>query len=172
MKNLLPTLTIVAVIFATSCSQNTKVDESGKSKESFTKKGPEIDLMKKEMEAYAKGDWVTYKECFDDSALFVVNQWPTDSTTKKISLDSTIANHKKGRETMWESMNINNPIYEVVTDSAGKKYGHIWAKLTAKHKKTHEEVPIVFFGSVGFKNDKISWAWNIYDRTKIVSLMK
>jgi hypothetical protein len=172
MKKHLAIFTLVAVICAIACNQPTKVDETNKSKASFTTRGPEIDLMKKEMEAYAKGDWDTYRACFDDSALLVVNQWPSDSTTKKVSLDSAIANHKKGRETMWDSMNINKPIYEVVTDSAGNKYGHIWAKLTPKFKKTHEEVTIVVFGSVGFKNNKLAWVWNIYDRTKIVSLMK
>jgi hypothetical protein len=172
MKKLLSIITILAVFCVIACNQKTKVDEPSKSKASFTQNGPEIDLMKKSMEAYAKGDWVTYRECFDDSTFFVVNQWPFDSTTKKVSLDSAIANHKKGRETMWDSMNVNKPIYEVVTDSAGIKYGHIWAKLTPKYKKTHEEVAIVLFESVGFKNNKIAWVWNIYDRTKIVSLMK
>ncbi len=113
-----------------------------------------------------------FAKCELRNSDLVVNQWPSDSTTKKISLDSAIANHKKGRETMWDSMNVNKPIYEVVTDSAGNKYGHIWAKLTPKYKKTHEEVAIILFESVGFKNNKLAWVWNIYDRTKIVSLMK
>ena len=172
MKKHLAIFTLIIVIGTIACNQTTKLDETNKSKASFTTRGPEIDLMKKEMEAYAKGDWDTYRSCFDDSALLVVNQWPSDSTTKKVSLDSAIANHKKGRETMWDSMNVNKPIYEVVTDSAGNKYGHIWAKLTPKFKKTHEEVTIVVFGSVGFKNNKLAWIWNIYDRSKIVSLMK
>lgn len=172
MKNLLHTFTILAVILLVACNSINKLDDPSKSKASFTKTGPEIDLIKKSMEAYAKGDWDTYRACFDDSALVVVNQWPKDSTAQKISIDSAIAGHKKSRETMWDSMNINKPIYEVVTDSAGNKYGHIWAKLTPKFKKTHEEVTIVVFESVGFKNNKIAWAWNIYDRSKIVSLMK
>lgn len=172
MKKHFLTLTILAVILLVACNPNNKVDDQSKSKASFTTNGPEIDLMKKSMEAYAKGDWDTYRACFDDSTLVVVNQWPRDSAAKKISIDSAIVGHKNSRETMWDSMNINKPIYEVVTDSAGNKYGHIWAKLTPKFKKTHEEVTVVVFQSVGFKNNKLAWVWNIYDRSKIVSLMK
>jgi hypothetical protein len=90
-----------------------------------------------------------------------------DTNAEKVPIDSVVANHKLGRETMWDGMSINEPIYEAVTDSTGYTYGHVWAKLSTKKKKSGEPVDITVFGSYGIKNGKVDYEWVIFDRSKL-----
>lgn len=128
--------------------------------------GPDVDLLKKLMGAFAAGDWATYRSCFVDTAVTYYNNWPLDASAAKVPVDSVVANHKAGRENLWDGMSINEPIYEVVSDGSGNTYGHVWAKLsTKKRKKGGEPVEVTVFGSYGIKEGKITYEWVIFDRS-------
>ena len=113
-----------AIVFI-ACKENSKNVQSNSG--TFTNSGSDVELLKKLMKSYEKGDWDSYKSCFNDSAFSAYNQWATDSNLVKVPIESLVANHKKGRELLWDGLSVNQPIYEVITDSLGNKYGHIWA---------------------------------------------
>lgn len=168
MKNAILPIIGLTMILTMGCKQGTSVPEkaTASSKPAFTTTGPEVDLLKKLMEAYASGDWATYRSCFSDTAVTYYNNWPLDSGATGVPIDSVVANHKAGRAELWDGMSINQPIYEVVTDSSGNSYGHVWAKLsTKKRKKAGEPVDVTVFGSYGIKDGKVQYEWVIFDRT-------
>ncbi|SOD92157.1 hypothetical protein [Spirosoma fluviale] len=144
----------------TACQQSTSTSEAAPGKGSFTNSGPDVDLLKKVSEAYAKGDWETYRACYSDSAVVIVNQWAADTTSKYMPIDTVIAGIKKFRP-MVESVNLNQPIYEVITDSTGNKYGHVWAKLSTKNRNQNKPEDAITFTSYGIKNGKVTYQWTI-----------
>lgn len=164
MKKYLFFLSGSLLLLAVACKQRTTNVVVTPSRASFANAGPDVDQLKKMFEAYAKADWATYRSCFTDSAFSVYNQMATDTNIQKIPVDTVVAHHSRDRETTWEGMSINTPIYEVVTDTAGNKYGHVWCKLSTKNRKTGKKADLTLFGSYGFKNDKVAWEWVIFDR--------
>lgn len=170
MKNAILPIVGLAMILAFGCKQGTPIPEKAPapSKTAFTTTGPDVDLLKKLMESFASGDWATYRSCFSDTAVTYYNNWPLDKGAAAVPVDSVVANHKAGRAELWDGMSINQPIYEVVTDSSGNKYGHVWAKLsTKKRKKAGEPVDVTVFGSYLLKDGKIQYEWVIFDRTPL-----
>lgn len=164
MKKYVYLLSASLLLLVLSCKQGTTSVTTAASKASFANSGSDVDLLKKMFEAYAKADWATYRSCFQDSAFSVYNQMATDSNLQRIPVDTVVAHHSKDREVAWEGMDINRPIYEVVTDTAGNKYGHVWCKLSTKNRKIGKKTDVTIFGSYGLKNDKVAWEWVIFDR--------
>lgn len=163
MKNYACFLILSVLLLAMACKQHT-AGVAAPSSASFANAGPDVDQLKRMFEAYAKADWTTYRSCFTDSAFSVYNEMATDSNIQRIPVDTVVAHHSRDRETVWEGMSINTPIYEVVTDTAGNKYGHVWCKLSTKNRKTGKKADLTLFGSYGFKKDKVAWEWVIFDR--------
>lgn len=127
--------------------------------------GPEIDLMKKLISSAEKGDWDAAQSCFADSAVVFANLWP-DSTQKGVPILDVLAQEKADRVN-WENVSYGDPIYEVVTTPAGEKYGHIWARYTARNVKTKKSVDVTAFLSYLIKDGKLQWEWILYDSRKL-----
>lgn len=125
--------------------------------------GPEVDLMKKLVSAIEKLDYVTARSCYADSAVIWYNMWPGDTTQKGTPIDEALANEKKMAETTWGDIKFGQPIYEVVTTASGEKYGHIWARVLGKNKKTGKPIDATMFASFLIKDGKLQWEWNIHD---------
>lgn len=126
--------------------------------------GPDVDLLKKAANAYAAGDWATWRSCFSDSAVAIHNGNAGDPGIK---IDSLAAIHKNNREKVWEGMTMDNTIYETVTTASGDTYGHLWAQLTTKNRKTGKTVKLPVFASYLIKDGKLQWEWAIYDSKKL-----
>lgn len=168
MKKIISSLTGLCLVITIGCNQPSSVpsEAAATPKATMSTSGPDVDLLKKLMGAFAAGDWVTYRSCFVDTAVTYYNNWPLDAGAVKVPVDSVVANHKAGRENLWDGMSINEPIYEVVTDTAGNTYGHVWAKLsTKKKKKGGEPAAVTVFGSYGIKEGKIVYEWVIFDQS-------
>lgn len=134
--------------------------------------GPDVDLIKKSITAWADGDWATYASTYADTAKSTHNAWPsaTDSTVT-VKIPVLIEGFKKQRELMDGNVTMGNSIIEVVTMPDGNKYGHVWVELSWKSKKTGVVGKSVLFDSYGINKDgKISYEWPIYD-TKDVALL-
>lgn len=168
MKKIIHLLTGLSLLTAFGCIQkeSKQAETATTPQATMSTSGPDVDLLKKLMGAFAAGDWATYRSCFVDTAVTYYNNWPLDASAVKVPVDSVVANHKTGRENLWDGMSINEPIYEVVTDTSGNTYGHVWAKLsTKKKKKGGEPVEVTVFGSYGIKEGKITYEWVIFDRS-------
>lgn len=168
MKKIIIPIVGLCLLTAIGCDQpaSTPAAATATPKAAMLSSGPEVGLLKKLMEAYAAGDWATYRSCFADTAVTYYNNWPLEAGAVKVPVDSVVANHKAGRENLWDGMSINEPIYEVVTDTAGNTFGHIWAKLSTKKKqKGGEPVEVTVFGSYGIKEGKLTYEWVIFDRS-------
>lgn len=135
-------------------------------KGSLDSQGPDIDLMKKLVSSAEKADWEAVSACFADSAVVWYNQWPLDTTQKGKLVTDALEFEKKDRVN-WEGVSYGEPIYEVITTGGGDKYGHIWARYTAKNKKTGKNVDCPLFLSYLIKDGKLQWEWAIYDSKKL-----
>jgi ABC-type antimicrobial peptide transport system ATPase subunit len=136
-----------------------------------TNSGPDVELIKKSITAFANGDWDTYASTYADSAVAVHNAWPNKKdTTTAVKMPVMIERFKKQRELIDGNLTMGGTIYEVLTMPNGNKYGHLWVKLSWKSKKG---VPgeLILFDSYGINKDgKISYEWPIYDTKDVVKL--
>lgn len=138
---------------------------------SVTTTGPDVELIKKAAESWAKGDWDAYLSCYADTAVSVHNAWATNDTTVAKKMPSFIDLFKKSRVPMDGNINIDNAIYEVVTMPNGNKYGHAWVGISWK-LKTGEVSKTVLFNSFGIKDGKITYEWPIYNPKEFDKLTK
>lgn len=128
--------------------------------------GPEIDLMKKLVSSFEKGDFEAARSCYSDSARYYANVWMRDSTQAGIPIDEMIAFDKKFITENVEGFSMGKPIYEVVSTPNGAKFAHLWARVTGKNKKTGKMFDVPMFASFRVKDGKLAWEWNIHDSKK------
>ena len=146
--------TILFTMLIIGCTSPENKDLSG-----FTFEGPEIDLIKKAVNHFTKGELEAYRECFTDSATYVHNRWANDTSQ---SIDELVKIHQLAKDERKGDIEILNQIYEVVTVPNGSKYGHGWFEFSSENK-TGEKYNNTVFVSWGFKNDKLAWEWAIYN---------
>ncbi len=161
--------TILVAMMATSlfaCKQNeTKTETASAVAEVSTvvKEGPEVDLMKKAITAYANGDWATAASCFSDTA----KSWHNNDTVG-MKMSDRIELFKKQRETMEGNVDAGTPNLEVVTIAnaeppyQGIKWGHAWVRFKFKPKNAAPKSSMTF-ASFAIKDGKIIWEQVIYD---------
>ena len=167
----------IALLFVTAttlfaCVQTEiKTDSAAAAAGTVTTSGPDVDLIKKSITAWADGDWTAYASTYADTARSVHNGWPSATdTTVGVKIPALIEGFKKQRELMDGNVTMGNSIIEVVTMPDGNKYGHVWVELSWKSKKG-EVGKSVLFDSYGINKDgKISYEWPIYDTKDVVKL--
>ena len=167
----------IALLFVTAttlfaCVQTEiKTDSAAAAAGTVTTSGPDVDLIKKSITAWADGDWTAYASTYADTARSVHNGWPSATdTTVGVKIPALIEGFKKQRELMDGNVTMGNSIIEVVTMPDGNKYGHVWVELSWKSKKG-EVGKSVLFDSYGINKDgKISYEWPIYDTKDVVRL--
>ena len=157
-KNII--ISIIVLLFI-SCAQNKETDKKDLS--GFTFEGPEIDLIKKAVQHFTKGELDAYRSCFSDSATFVHNRWGNDNSQP---IDELVKIHQTAKDQRKGDIEILNEIYEVVTIPNGSKYGHGWLEFSSENKTGEKFVNTVFV-SWGFDDDKLAWEWAIYDLSKV-----
>ncbi|MEY4052007.1 MAG: hypothetical protein EB092_05135 [Chitinophagia bacterium] len=167
-------LLFVTVTTLVACKTNeVKTETAASASGSVTTTGPDVDLIKKSITAWANGDWATYASTYADTAKAVHNAWPSSTdTTVGVKMSIMIENFKKQRELMDGNVNMGNSIIEVVTMPDGNKYGHVWVELSWKSKKGVTGKSVLF-DSYGINKDgKISYEWPIYDTKDVATLGK
>ena len=170
MKKLLLCFLVSASLIACT-NQETKTEAKTETTGSVTTTGPDVDLIKKSITAFADGDWATYASTYADTAKSTHNAWPsaTDSTVT-VKIPVLIEGFKKQRELIDGDINLGRNIYEVVTMPDGEKYGHSWLEMSWKSKKGVTG-KMVIFSSFGFNKDgKLTFHWPIYDTKDVVNL--
>ena len=168
---------ILVAIMATTlfaCKQNetnTETATATVATGSVATSGPEVDLIKKAVDAFGSGDWATYASCYADTAKAYHNIWPLSAdSTLGAGMPKLIEGFKKQRALMDGNPAILGTIYEVVTMPDGSKYGHAWVNFSWKSKKG-ETGKMALFNSYGFNKDgKITYEWPIYDTKEISKL--
>ena len=170
MKKIVLLFVTATTLFA--CVQTEiKTDSAAAAAGTVTTSGPDVDLIKKSITAWADGDWTAYASTYADTARSVHNGWPSATdTTVGVKIPALIEGFKKQRELMDGNVTMGNSIIEVVTMPDGNKYGHVWVELSWKSKKG-EVGKSVLFDSYGINKDgKISYEWPIYDTKDVVKL--
>ena len=135
-------------------SRDTEVDKS-----EFTLDGPEVDLIKKTVKHFAKGELSDYRSCFTEDATFTHNQWGNGNAQ---SIDELVKIHQAAKDQRVGDIKILNEIYEAVTVANGTKYAHAWVEFSSVDTSGQDFVNTVFV-SWGFENDKLAWEWAIYN---------
>ena len=170
MKKIVLLFVTATTLFA--CVQTEiKTDSAAAAAGTVTTSGPDVDLIKKSITAWADGDWTAYASTYADTARSVHNGWPSATdTTVGVKIPALIEGFKKQRELTDGNVTMGNSIIEVVTMPDGNKYGHVWVELSWKSKKG-EVGKSVLFDSYGINKDgKISYEWPIYDTKDVVKL--
>jgi hypothetical protein len=170
MKKIVLLFVTATTMFACKTSE-VKTETTATATGTVTASGPDVDLIKKSITAFAAGDWATYASTYADTAKSYHNIWPSNTdTTAGVKIAALIEGFKKQRELMDGNLTMGGTIYEVVTMPDGSKYGHVWVDFTWKNKKG-EVGKSVLFDSYGINKDgKISYEWPIYDTKDVVKL--
>ncbi len=175
MKKILLSLFVSASLIACTNQENkaeTKVETIiDSTKGSVTSTGPDVDLIKKCITAFANGDWATYASCYADTAKAFHNVWPLSTDTSLgVRIPQLIEGFKKQREIADGNITLGGTIYEVLTMADGNKYGHLWVEMSWKLKKGDVK-KMVLFNSYGINKDgKITYEWPIYDTKDVVKV--
>ena len=173
MKKLLLCFLVSASLLACN-NQEAKTETkpaTPETKGTVTSTGPDVDLIKKCITAFANADWATYASCYADTAKAFHNVWPSATDTSVgVKIPQLIEGHKKQRELADGNITLGETIYEVVTMPDGNKYGHLWVKMSWK-LKNGAVGKMVLFNSYGINKDgKITYEWPIYDTKDVVKL--
>ena len=173
MKKLLLCFLVSASLLACN-NQEAKTETkpaTPETKGTVTSPGPDVDLIKKCITAFANADWATYASCYADTAKAFHNVWPSATDTSVgVRIPQLIEGHKKQRELADGNITLGETIYEVVTMPDGNKYGHLWVKMSWK-LKNGAVGKMVLFNSYGINKDgKITYEWPIYDTKDVVKL--
>ncbi len=161
--------TILVALFATTlfaCStpaDKAASTETDATASSCVKEGPEVDLKKKAITAFASGDWATAASCFSDTGTSSHNN---DTVAMKMS--DRFELFKKQRASTGIVVDAGTPNLEVVTVPTtnelykGIKWGHAW--ITFKNtSKTGVVSSSLTFASFAIKDGKIMHEQVIYD---------
>ena len=170
MKKIVLLFLTATTLFA--CKTNeVKTETAASATGTVTTTGPDVDLIKKSITAFANGDWATYASTYADTAKSVLNGWAsTTDTSVGVRMPVLIEGFKKQRELMDGNLTMGGSIFEVVTMPDGNKYGHVWAELSWKSKKGVAGKSVLF-DSYGINKDgKISYEWPIYDTKDVATL--
>lgn len=164
-------LFLAATTFFACKPTEVKTDSTSAANGTVTATGPDVDMLKKSLTAFANGDWTSLASFYADTAVSAHNIWAASTdTTKVVKMTTMIENFKKQRELIDGNLNIGGTIFEVVTMPNGNKYGHCWAELSWKTKKGAEGKTVVF-NSFGINKDgKITYEWPIYDTKDVAKL--
>jgi hypothetical protein len=162
MKKTILIALFAVTLFSCKNASETATTETAASTSSCVKEGPEVDLMKKALNAYSTGDFATMASCFSDTA----KSWHNGDTVA-MKMSDRIEMFKKLREGI-ESIDPGTPNLEVVTVETtdeqykGIKWGHAWVNFTNK-AKSGEVTKTLTFASFAIKDGKILWEQVIYD---------
>ncbi len=170
MKKIVLLFVTATTLFACSTTE-VKTDSAASTTGTVATSGPDVDLVKKSITAWADGDWATYASTYADTAKAVHNGWPSATdTTVGVKMSIMIENFKKQRELMDGNITLGKSIIEVVTVPDGNKYGHLWVEVSWKSKKGVAGYSVLF-DSYGINKDgKISYEWPIYDTKDVATL--
>ena len=164
MKKTFLVALFATILFACSTpSEKTTSTDTAASASSCVKEGPDVDLMKKAITAYASGDWATAASCFSDTATSSHNN---DTVSMKMS--DRIELFKKQRESTGVVVDAGTPNLEVVTVPTtnelykGIKWGHAWINFKNTSKTGAVSTSLTFV-SFAIKEGKIIHEQVIYD---------
>ena len=154
---------IATTLFACSTPAEKSATEATASASSCVKEGPEVELIKKTINAYSTGDWATLASVFSDSATSSHN-----NDTVAMKMTDRIELFKKQRENIEGNVDSGTPNIEVVTvqttDERYKdiKWGHAWITFKSKQKDGSTRSSLTF-ASFPIKDGKIMGEQVIYD---------
>lgn len=126
-----------------------------------------IDLIKKSNAAGSKGDFVTYKSTYSDSAVFHDN-------LNKVSLSQNLEMLEQFKKAGLTFTMEYGALWETVNNKADEKgvSNFVLGYLTSTFKKGDKTVKVAQFQVDAVKDGKIVEEWIIYDPTEIIALMK
>lgn len=153
MKNIL--LSSLALLLLLSCN-NTKEAR-------YTRNCAEIDLLKKGIEHYEKGDWDQWLDQYADSAQIYQNTWhvwssPEITREKHKELISKLSSYSFEREEL--SM-------ERIIDDNGKVWVNSWALWRGTLKANNKVIEIPVHLTIQFVDGKIIEEWGFWDTNEL-----
>ena len=138
-------------------SGNSVVDERGQEDQSgIALSGPDVDLIKKVIHSWAKGDIDAYRSCFNEDAKYIHNGWAGENGEGLKSIDELVKTHHDFHDRIKREVEIQNEIYEVVTLKDGSKWGHAWVQFECEFK-TGEVFNNTFFVAYGITDESKLW---------------
>ena len=124
----------------------------------FAQSGPDVQLIKKAIHSYAKGDIDTWHSLFDEKATYSHNAWGSRKPIAELA-----DTHREHHAQLAGEVKILKEIYEVVTVKGGGKHGHAWINMEHNFKDG-EKLNISVFVAFGInKERKLGYEWAFFD---------
>lgn len=98
------------------------------SKVAVLSSGPEIDNLKKNMDAYLAADWTTYRSAFADTATIIFNSMHFDP--------DSLVRYQQARRNYYDKVEMETDAMEYVRYENGDEYTHFWGRLSFTVKGT------------------------------------
>jgi hypothetical protein len=132
-------------------------------KKQYFESSPEIDIVKRTVNAYLNKDWDTFRSMYADTAKIAGNVWSPD---KFITLDKHMENEKTGTENFTDIKISDDIVYCMVITDKGEKWVLMWFNWSAKAKNGTEVSTPVHEG-LRFVGDKVVFHFAVYNELPI-----
>jgi hypothetical protein len=155
MKKVIFFLTVVCFI---ACQQPEK---------QYFESSPEIDNVKKSIQAFLNQDWAAFRSIYADSAKVAAN---TSDEGKYLNNDQHIE-EEKALFLNFTDMKIEDAVYSMIITDKGEKWVLLWFDFSAK-TKGGVEVNVTGHEKFLFVDGKVVFQKNFYDNLPIYLSMQ
>jgi hypothetical protein len=124
----------------------------------YSENSPEIESIKKSLQAFLSQDWVAFRSIYADSAKIAVN---TSDKSKFINNDQHIED-EKATHASFTDIKLEDLEYKMVITDKGEKWVLVWFNGSAK-TKAGVEVKITGHEKFLFVEGKVVFQQNYYD---------
>jgi len=157
MKMIIFSILALSLTLVAFCQQE-------QSSKQYFEESAEIDIAKKAIDAYLKGDLETIRSCYADTARLWHNQYWLDHPGKTI--DEQINSLESALPTL-SYYNYEGEIWEMIVQNTGVNWVHFWAKWVAKYIGDDEELEIVVHFAFNVIDNKIVYESGIWNHLPI-----
>lgn len=145
----------MAVLLLAACNQG---------QERFSTSGPEMDLVKKLVVDYEKGNWDEWTEAYADTAKIHYN-----TRTKHINADEAIASHRANLEGIGNYGFMDEPVFfEKVIDDKGKTWVNFWGYWHGTLKANNQKLETPVHLTMQVKEGKIVEEHGFWDNSPMI----
>ena len=158
MKKIIFSILALSLISVAFCQQEQTTKQ-------YFKESPEIEIAKKAVAAYLKGDLEAYRSCYADTARLWHNQYYLENPGKTIDEQikfieaalPTLSYYNYEGELFWEMIILDN----------GDKWVYFWGTWVAKYIGDDEEIGIGVHIAFAVTDDKIVGEYGFWDTLPI-----
>lgn len=136
--------------------------------ERFSTSGPEVDLVKKLVDDYEKGDWDAWREAYSDTVKIYHN-----TRTEAVDANAALERHQETLALMNSYGFLDDPIfYEKIIDDKGKTWVNFWGSWQSELKANAQALETQVHLTLHIKEGKIVEEHGFWDNAPMVQALQ